>query len=551
MTHLRSEMGLYDFQQKDKDGIMAAWEHGHKNILYVLPCGGGKTVVFSSILAESNGMSVVIAHRREILGQIALALAKNKVPHALIAPDKTVSFCRKQQRDSLGRSYVTPNARVFVASVDTLQARRASLTKWGLQIQNWVQDEAHHVLKDNKWGKVLSLFPNSRGLGVTATPLRGDRRSLHTSKGGVFQTLVQGPSPRDLIARGYLSDYRIFSPMSDIDISKVPMTPSGDFSGPKLAIAAKNSHIVGDVVDQYLKLTPGLVGATFAVNVDSAEGIANHFRAKGVPAVSLNAKSLDSERFDAVRAAKNGELKQLVNVDLFGEGFDLPQLGVVSFARHTASYGLYVQQFGRVWRAFPGKTHGVIIDHVGNVLRHGLPDRLIDWSLELGGPPREILTGPPLRSCSHPLCLKVWESYSRTCPHCGFTPEIAERSTPEQVEGDLFELDAATLAIMRGGILKANATVSETTSSLEYGGAPAAAVAGLAATHRKKQVAQRELRDTMALWGGYARGIGLNDSERQIKFYREFGVDVLSAQALSATPAIQLQELISISLNQF
>lgn len=544
-------MNLRGFQVEDKIQIQTAWDQGYRNVLYALPCGGGKTVVFSSILAESNGMSVVIAHRREILGQIALALAKNKVPHALIAPDKTVSFCRKQQRDALGKSHVTPNARVFVASVDTLQARRASLTKWGLQIQNWVQDEAHHVLEDNKWGKVLSLFPNARGLGVTATPLRGDRRSLHANKGGVFQTLIQGLSPRDLITRGYLSDYRIFTPMSDIDVSQVPTTSSGDYSGPKLAIATKNSHIVGDVVDQYLKLTPGLVGATFAANVDSAEGIANHFRAKGVPAVSLNAKSLDSERFNAVRAAKNGELKQLVNVDLFGEGFDLPQLGVVSFARPTASYGLYVQQFGRVWRAFPGKTHGIVIDHVGNVLRHGLPDRQIDWNLELGGPPREVLTGPPLRSCSHPFCLKIWESYSRTCPHCGFTPEITERSTPEQVEGDLFELDAATLAVMRGDILKANTTVSEATAPLKYGGASAAAIAGLAATHRKKQAAQRELRDTMALWGGYARNIGLNDSERQIKFFREFGVDVLSAQVLSATPAAQLRELIEINLNQF
>jgi superfamily II DNA or RNA helicase len=347
-------MELRSYQQQDKENIYAMWSWGFKYVLYTLPPGGGKTVVFSSILKDSTGISVVIAHRLEILSQISRALAINKVLHSLIGPEKLNRIFKKLHREELGRSWIASNARVYVASVDTLKARISRLKDWGVQISLWVHDEAHHVLNDNKWGEVTRLFPNARGLGVTATPLRADKRSLKLGKGGVFQKLIIGPDYRTLIDQEYLTDYHIFAPLSNIDIKSLRITKSGDFNKLHLTSAARKSRIVGDVVTQYLKIAPGEQGATFVTDVKTAKDLEGQFRLQGVPAVALSAKSTIKDRVEAFRAFKDKKLLQLLNVDLFGEGVDLPALQFVCFARPTASYGLYCQQFGRVLRPYKG-----------------------------------------------------------------------------------------------------------------------------------------------------------------------------------------------------
>lgn len=538
-------MKLRDYQLDTKSKILDAWTRT-KNVLSVLPTGAGKTVIFSSILAESPGLSVAIAHRREILGQISLALAVNGVRHSIIGPTEAAKAFARQHREDTGRSWIDPNASVVVASVDTLAARTTTLEDWGFQCRLWVQDEAHHVLIDNKWGKVTRLFPNARGLGVTATPLRSDGRSLKHGQGGLFDELVQGPGMRALINQGFLTDYRIFAPPSDMKISSVPITRSGEYNQIKLAHAAHESHIVGDVVGHYKKLAPGEKGVTFVTDVKTSELLANEFRAQGVPAAALNAKSKFKERFDALRAFKNGDLMQLVNVDLFGEGFDLPAIGVVSFARPTASYGLYCQQFGRDLRPCPGKTHGKIIDHVGNVMRHGLPDRDITWSLDGNDLKADQEKDTPLRTCEE--CLQLWEGYKKSCPYCGHTPKVSVRSKPSLVEGDLLELDPAVLRQMRGEVSRIDSSASEITAPLVNAGASESAIRGLASQHRKRQQAQETLRGIMSLWGGHAKASGLTDSARYIKFYREFGIDVLSAQAIGRPDAEKLTECIKRSL---
>jgi len=541
-------MRLRNYQVRSKAEILSAWDGGAKNVLYVLPTGGGKTVIFSSILSETNGVAVAVAHRREILGQISMALAINGVAHSIVGPEKSARIFSRQHREEVGRSWIDPNAQVVVASVDTLRSRQSTLRKWGQQVRLWVQDEAHHVLVSNKWGGVTKLFPNARGLGVTATPLRADGKSLKAGHGGVFEELITGPTMRELIGAEYLTDYRIFAPRSDMRLADLKITASGDFSSVKLAEVARESHIVGDVIEQYKKIAPGEMGVTFVTDVKTAVSMAESFRLSGVPAAALSAKSTDEERVNALRAFKRGEILQLVNVDLFGEGFDLPALGVVSFARPTASYGLFCQQFGRVLRPFPGKKDGKIIDHVGNTMRHGLPDRQIVWSLMEGRAPTKDLTGPPLRTCES--CFQLWEGYSRTCPHCGFTSEIAARSLPAQVEGDLYELDASMLVMMRGEIARVDAPVSQIVEPLRRAGAPTPAILGLSARHRERQEAQQLLRERMALWAGYIKFSGLSDSARLIKFFREFGVDAMSAQALGRPSAEDLTKRITESICQ-
>jgi DNA repair protein RadD len=226
------------------------------------------------------------------------------------------------------------------------------------------------------------MFPNARGLGVTATPVRADGKGLGAHHDGVMHHIIEGAGMRDLIQQGFLTDYRIFAPPSDLDLTGVTRAADGDYNKKQLKQRVRRSQIIGDVVAHYLRIAPGKLGLTFATDVETATEIANRYRAAGVPSEVVSAKTPTGQRIEILKRFKRREVMQLVNVDLFGEGFDLPALEVVSMARPTESYGLYCQQFGRVLRPLPGKTVGIIIDHVGNVVRHGLPDKPRRWSLD-------------------------------------------------------------------------------------------------------------------------------------------------------------------------
>ena len=129
-------------------------------------------------------------------------------------------------------------------------------------------DEGHHALPDNQWGKCVNLFKNAYGLGVTATPLRADRKGLD----GVYDSMVVGPTMRDLINQGHLSEYRIFCPQESFDLANVRTGSGGDYVKKELDDASDRSTIAGDVVQQYLKLAPGKRGLTFAVNLKAGAG---------------------------------------------------------------------------------------------------------------------------------------------------------------------------------------------------------------------------------------------------------------------------------------
>lgn len=538
-------MALRPYQAKVKQGIYDAWA-ADSNVLAVLPTGAGKTVLFSDIIHEHNAPSCAIAHRQELVSQISLALAKEGVKHRIIGPKKVVKLVVNLHMMVLGKSYYDPMAKCAVAGVDTLVRRGAELASWLHTVTLWVQDEAHHVCIDNKWGTAASMFPNAKGLGVTATPLRADGKGLGRHADGLFDNMIVGPSMRNLIDMGFLTDYRIFAPPSDIDLESVNISKAtGDYNRDKMVKAVRKSHVVGDVVDHYIRIANGKLGITFASDVQTANDIAEQFNAQGIPAAAVDATTPDADRIAILRKFKDRELLQLVNVDLFGEGFDLPAIEVVSMARPTQSYGLYVQMFGRALRLLEGKTEAIIIDHVGNVVRHGLPDAPREWTLDR----KEKRSGNaatdaiPVKAC--PQCTAVYERVHADCPFCGFKPAPMARSGPEYVDGDLAELDAETLAKMRGAVDEIDLHPEAYRATLAAKRMPVIGQMAQVKRHVARQDAQSVLRDSIALWAGHQRAAERPDSESYRRFYFKFGIDVLSAQALGTDDALALTEKIA------
>lgn len=542
---------LRPYQQQVRDAVEHDWAAGKPNVLAVLPTGAGKTVLFSSILADESGACVAVAHRQELVSQISLALARNRVRHRIVGPQSVVKMIVRLHMEEVGASYYDPNSRCAVAGVDTLIRRGEQLANWLPTVKLWVTDECHHITVDNKWGKAVQMFPNARGLGVTATPCRADGKGLGRHADGVFDTMVIGPTMRDLIDAKFLTEYRIFAPPSTFKRAEVAVsTTTGDFNLDQMRKAVAGSSLVshdektitGDIVQHYKRIAPGKLGVTFVPDIAAATEVAKQFNDAGVPAEVVSSKTPDDERGKILRRFRARELTQLVNVDLFGEGFDLPAIEVVSMGRPTESYSLYCQQFGRALRLLDGKTHAIIIDHVGNVMRHGLPDAPREWSLdrrERRGSGKS--DAAPVRTCL--ACTAVFERFMDACPFCGEPiPAPAERTGPEFVDGDLFELDATTLAQMRASLERVDMDPADYRDQLTRQGVPQIGIMANVKRHIARQETVGTLRDTLAVWAGYERAAGRSDKEIMRKFYLTYGVDLWTAQTLKREDMLTLAE---------
>lgn len=523
---------LRDYQQDNYDDICAAWRIC-RNVLYVAPCRSGKTVVMSKAILDNKGASICIAHRGELILQMSLTLARRGIYHRVIGPAALARACTSEHLAELGRNFISPHARCYVASAQTLI--KCKPEPWMLEITLWITDEGHHYYVENRWTEALSLFPNARGLSVTATPIGAGGKGLGRHADGLMDAMVLGPEPRELIRRGYLTDYRIYCPPSDLDLSEVTVSANGDYSPPKLAAAVHKSHITGDIVQTYLKVTPGKLGMTFAVDIESAVEIAAAYRAAGIKTEVVSGKTPDALRRHIRQQHQRREILQLVSVDLFGEGIDVPLLEVVSFGRPTQSLGLYIQQFWRPGNPGADKPHFTVLDHVGNVIRHGLPDAPRTWTLDRResrsrSAPADVV---PLRICAH--CTGAYERVLAACPYCGTRPVPTSRGTPEAVDGDLAEMSAELLAQLRGEV-----AAVEAAPKIPYGVGPEV-VGAMKKQHRERLEALAALRETMALWGGWRTTEGDDVPMQQKRFYRTFGVDVLSAQALRRVKAVELE----------
>lgn len=537
---------LRPYQQSLVAETYQQWDAGKQFVAMVSATGSGKSMTLTAIVAKERDRGqyvLVLAHRQELITQLSDTMGRMEIRHQVIAANKVVRFAAKQSMENHGVNYVDPNARVMVASVQSMrEAKIADLAKLGNKL-TVVQDEFHHATKKSKtWGGVLTPLLNAgaRGLGPTATPCRADGQGLSRETDGYADVIVEGPSMRWLIDNGYLSQYKIYCPPTDLRLDNVETSKTtGDYKEKELKAEIGRSHIVGDIVSHYLKICPGKRGITFTVGVDTAEEVAEEYRKRGVPAIALSGRNADEERVQAIRDLKSGKILQIVNDSLIGEGVDIPAVEVVSFARPTQSYALYAQMFGRALRPFEGKSHAIIIDAVSNVMRHGLPDAPREWSLDR----RERRTGKSepsmVRVCT--ACAAVYERFRDACPDCGEpVPKPADRSGPVQVDGDLYELDPAVLAQMRNEVVGARETPEAMRDRLTAQHVPVPGVMANVKRQRERLEVLSELDHSMATIAGYWRHDGMSDSEIFRKFYLRYQTDWLTAQSLKKDDAESL-----------
>jgi superfamily II DNA or RNA helicase len=527
-----------------------SWSQGNRNVIVVSPPRSGKTPTsmwLAQPFLDANQGVIINVHREELVRQISMTAAEFGIQHNMIAPSDVVSDIVRRQVKKYGRSFYNQNALLWIGSVQTINARAEKLRRFAPRVGLWVTDEAHHCLIDNQWGKVINLFPNAYGLGFTATPARTDRKSLYRQQGGVFDDMVKGVTARQLINEGFICDYRVIAPPASIDRSNIRVGSTGDFTQRGLVEAKRDSTITGDCVHSYLKYAPNTQAVCFAVDINHSTEIAEAFRDAGISAETVSSKTPKNIRKMMMDKFERGVFQVLVNVDLFGEGLDVSGIETVIMARPTQSYVLYVQQFFRALTKGDNKSLGTIIDHAGNVgyfgKTHGLPDAYNGWSLEAEERGRRRKKDDDVimvTTCTE--CFNVYEAVKGICPFCGVKPVPADRSKVEHVEGDLVELDPNTLALLRG-------------EAERIGGEPQVPqnVDGIVARSIEKRwlerrEAQASLRSNISLWAGYWRDRNASDSEIYRRFYAKYDIDIMTAQTLKTTDAINLTERIDKDL---
>lgn len=396
---------------------------GETSILLQSPTGSGKTALTAHMLGSASGrgmQSWFVVHRRELIKQSARTFRSVGIPHGIVA----AGFVGDSRQP------------VQICSVQTLAQRHKRMR--APRLICW--DECHHVAAAS-WAKIHEAYPDAIHVGLSATPERMDGTGL----GRWFKNLVTGPSVEALIEQGYLSKYRLFAP-SRPDMSGV-RTVGGDYVKRALSSVMDKPSITGDAVAHYRRLAAGKRAVAFCSSIEHSQHVVAQFQAAGFRADHVDGETDPKVRDAVLQRFERGETQILSNVELFGEGVDIPGIEVAILLRPTQSLSLYLQQVGRALRPAPGKAEALILDHAGNALKHGLPDDDRQWSLEGEKRKRKDrdIDDVAVRQC--PQCFRVVRAQVTRC-ECGHVWIPQGRVVDEQ-EGDLQEVDPALLRRQR------------------------------------------------------------------------------------------------------
>ena len=357
---------LYDYQE-DMKGRIEGELRLHRSVMAQMPTGTGKTYLLTAVIdsfVSNNPMEKVwiVAHRRELVSQI----------------DETV---RKFH------SYYASNTSSLLSSV------KAMSIQWLMRHYDEIEeepgmiviDEAHHALAKT-YKEMWERFPKAKFLGLTATPCRLNGKGFTD----LFDVLVQSWSVPEFISKGRLATYDFVSIKSDgvtqrlID-SLQKRGADGDYQNKEMDMLLNKKPSIERLYQSLEEFGKDRKGIVYAINISHAQKITKLYQEHGVKAIAIDSKTPATERQQDIGAFKKGDIQVLVNVDIFSEGFDCPDVEFVQLARPTLSLAKYLQMVGRGLRVAKGKKNCVIIDNVGLYRVFGLPSQVWNWNAMFEG----------------------------------------------------------------------------------------------------------------------------------------------------------------------
>ena len=370
---------LRDYQQEMKLRLFEEWEL-HRSVMVQMPTGTGKTHLLAAVVKEflcggGVGMRVwIVAHRRELVEQIEETVARYGMGKE---PDKSAKNGRTG-KDSMPEE----SGRVRVFSIQWLSRNRKIMDG---QPDLIVIDEAHHALAET-YRELWKRYPEARKLGMTATPCRLSRKGFTD----LFDTLITSWSIAEFIGRGWLSSFDYVSIRANsseqrlIDSLK-KRGADGDYQVKEMNAVLNRETGIRQLYESVRRYAAGKKGIVYAVSIAHARQIAAYYSLHGVESVAIDSRTPALERKELVEDFRRGKISVLVNVDIFSEGFDCPDVEFVQLARPTLSLAKYLQQVGRGLRKSDNKESCVLIDNVGLHRIFGLPVRDRDWEAMFEG----------------------------------------------------------------------------------------------------------------------------------------------------------------------
>ena len=360
------EIKLFDYQEDMKERIEKALRL-HRSVMAQMPTGTGKTYLLTAAIdsfVEDNPNTKVwiVAHRRELVSQIEETIKK------------FYSYSSSKNKSLL--------VSVKAMSIQWLSRHYNEIEEEPGMI---VIDEAHHALAKT-YKEMWERFPNAKFLGLTATPCRLNGKGFTD----LFDVLVQSWSVPEFISKGRLATYDFVSIKSDgvtqrlID-SLQKRGADGDYQNKEMDMLLNKRPSIEKLYQSFEEYGKDRKGIVYAINISHAKKIIELYQEHGIKAVAIDSKTPAAERQADIEAFKKGDIQVLVNVDIFSEGFDCPDVEFVQLARPTLSLAKYLQMVGRGLRVAKGKKNCVIIDNVGLYRVFGLPSQVWNWKATFEG----------------------------------------------------------------------------------------------------------------------------------------------------------------------
>jgi superfamily II DNA or RNA helicase len=452
---------LRDYQALNKAQIRQAFTH-HKAVLYQAGTGSGKTYTATSIIRDAVAKGSYVwffAHRRELIEQTRDALYDMGVNPGII----------------MAGYRLNQHLQVQVCSIDTVRERLIKNDKLVIthRPDMLIIDECHRSLSKS-YRDLFTMFPETYRLGLSATPVRSDGLGL----GHAYEAMVRAPSVAELIEAGWLVQPRYFTGAT-ADMEGV-RTHNHDYARGEAEARMNQAVLRGDVVEQWLRHGERRKTIVFATSVKHSIALMDDFLAAGVRACHVDGKTLASERSDIMHSFRTtDEYEVLTNCMIATEGVDIPEVGCVVIACPTKIISKYLQMGGRCLRPHvpSGKKDCIIIDHGGNIARHGFLEDPVEWTLDAQGNVNDRIKEEHAKLVQIFTCQVCGCNFSGRvrCPECG---------TRLQVQGqhELISTVEELIEVTRGAI-------------------------GLAAADKQKTYTHDQKRNFYAQVKGYAGGL--------------------------------------------